>query len=282
MADNQSTIRPSSDESVPSDQFLQPALTILFHPRLDRVGSIAWLEPKAQLSRNEPEFIDDHGNRSPLQDPVISRRPVQLERLDSGNYSVRCDSAGQQVRVDGQRLVDPLGLTPDDLESGVVLEIADRVVLLWHLSRPRSPLPAQPDRADPMPSDMIGRNHLMLDVHDEIRRVATLDLPVLIRGESGVGKELVARAIHGHSRRKNKPFVSINMGAVSSGTALSELFGHRRGAFTGAGGGRDGYFGQADTGTLFLDEIVEASSEVQVMLLRAIETGEIRPIGAHG
>ncbi|MEM9493826.1 MAG: sigma 54-interacting transcriptional regulator, partial [Myxococcota bacterium] len=66
------------------------------------------------------------------------------------------------------------------------------------------------------------------------------------------------------------------------GTALSELFGHRRGAFTGAGGGRDGYFGQADTGSLFLDEIGEASSEVQVMLLRAIETGEIRPLGAHG
>ena len=280
MTHDQSTIRPRGDSRVLADRSLGPALTILFHPETDWIGDVAWLEPTTLLSRNEPEFVDVLGSRHTLEDPVISRRPTVLEALASGNYGIRCDSRGPQVLVDGHPLVEPLCMSPHDLARGVVLEIADRVVLLWHLAARPSPSAGAPTHSD-HDRRMIGRNHAMLGLRDEILRVAALDVSVLIRGESGVGKELVAQAIHGASARRDGPFVSVNMGAVLSSTAPSELFGHKKGAFTGAGASHDGYFAQAHGGTLFLDEIGESSVELQVMLLRAIETGEIRPLGAH-
>jgi two-component system nitrogen regulation response regulator GlnG len=102
---------------------------------------------------------------------------------------------------------------------------------------------------------------------------------VLIRGESGVGKELVARAIHQHSPRSRAPYVAVNIAAIPAEMAASALFGHARGAFTGAIGKSDGFFGQAERGTLFLDEIAEAPRRVQALLLRAVREGEIQAVG---
>jgi two-component system nitrogen regulation response regulator GlnG len=109
--------------------------------------------------------------------------------------------------------------------------------------------------------------------------VAPLSTPVLLRGETGTGKELVARALHEHGPRASKPFLSVNLAAVPPSLAAAELFGSRRGAYTGSVRDQRGYFALADGGTLYLDEVGEAPPEVQVMLLRALETGEIVPVG---
>ncbi|SDK68359.1 Transcriptional regulator containing PAS, AAA-type ATPase, and DNA-binding Fis domains [Methylophilus rhizosphaerae] len=120
----------------------------------------------------------------------------------------------------------------------------------------------------------------MYKVFDMVRRVAGTDIPVLIRGDSGTGKELVARAIHGESARNHAPFVAINCATLNAGILESELFGHVKGAFTGAVRDHQGLFGRAEGGTLFLDEIAELPYELQAKLLRVLETGEYLPVGA--
>ncbi|HZY62836.1 MAG TPA: sigma-54 dependent transcriptional regulator [Edaphobacter sp.] len=127
---------------------------------------------------------------------------------------------------------------------------------------------------------IIGRSKSFLRVLDQAARVAQHDTTVLIHGETGTGKELLARAIHHNSRRKNKPFVTINCGAIPKDLVESELFGYTRGAFTGAHTSRPGRIEQADGGTLFLDEIGELPLEAQVKLLRVLQQGEISKIGA--
>ncbi len=129
--------------------------------------------------------------------------------------------------------------------------------------------------------NIIGRNKEIRDLVDIVMQVAPSDISVLIYGESGVGKEVFARAIHGHSRRANRQLVSVNCGAIPEGILESELFGHKKGSFTGAVESRKGYFELADGGTLFLDEIAEMPLTTQVKLLRAIELQEFMPIGAE-
>jgi two-component system, NtrC family, nitrogen regulation response regulator GlnG len=111
--------------------------------------------------------------------------------------------------------------------------------------------------------------------------VTDLNVPVLIRGETGSGKELIAQAIHRCSPRRQQAFVSVNLGAIPKELAAAELFGARKGAFTGSVRDQKGFFLAADGGTLFLDEVGEAPPEVQVLLLRVLETGELYPVGAH-
>jgi DNA-binding NtrC family response regulator len=112
------------------------------------------------------------------------------------------------------------------------------------------------------------------------RRVALRSVPVLIEGESGAGKELVARAIHHASPRAKQPFIAVNCGAIPAGLVEAELFGHEKGAFTGADRARPGHFREADGGTLFLDELVDLPRAAQVSLLRALQEGEVVPVGA--
>ena len=114
-----------------------------------------------------------------------------------------------------------------------------------------------------------------------VRRVAPYDLSVMVTGESGTGKEMVARAIHYESRRADRPFITENCGALPDSLLESELFGYKRGAFTGAVEDRVGLFQQADGGTLFLDEIGETSPAFQVKLLRVLQEGEFRPLGSN-
>jgi two-component system NtrC family response regulator len=127
---------------------------------------------------------------------------------------------------------------------------------------------------------IIGRSKALLRVLEMTSRVALTDSIVLIRGETGTGKELLAKAIHQNSRRKSQPFVTINCGAIPANLLESELFGHRKGAFTGAAAAQKGRVETADGGTLFLDEIGELPLELQVKLLRLIQQGEIEKIGA--
>jgi len=128
--------------------------------------------------------------------------------------------------------------------------------------------------------DMVGDSAPMRALYDRIERVAPTQARVLILGENGTGKELVARAIHARSTRAQKAFVGVNCAAIPRELFESELFGHERGAFTGATSRRRGKFVRADGGTLFLDEIGEIPFELQPKLLRSIETGRIEPVGS--
>src|SRR5215831_3806274 len=130
-------------------------------------------------------------------------------------------------------------------------------------------------------TSIIGRTPKMLEVYRAIARVAPTDVPVLILGASGTGKELVARAIHDHSSRARMPFVPVNCGALPENILESELFGHEKGAFTGADSSRPGLFEAANGGTLFLDEISETRPGFQVNLLRAVQEQQIRRVGSH-
>lgn len=128
--------------------------------------------------------------------------------------------------------------------------------------------------------DLIVRGDGMRRVVSLGKRAAASNIPVLIEGESGVGKELIARAIQGESERAGKPFVTVNCGAIPENLVESILFGHEKGAFTGATDKRTGKFQEADGGTLFLDEVGELPLDAQVKLLRALQEGEIDPVGA--
>lgn len=129
--------------------------------------------------------------------------------------------------------------------------------------------------------NIIGRSQAIQDVLVRVARVAPTDAIVLITGESGTGKELIARAVHANSRRADKPFVTVNCAAISETLLESELFGHARGAFTGAVAARKGLFEEADGGTFFFDEIAETTMSFQAKLLRAIQEGEIRRVGEN-
>jgi DNA-binding NtrC family response regulator len=178
------------------------------------------------------------------------------------------------VEVDGRAVQAEHLCSAAEVECGAVLLLAGRIVLLLH---PMPPAP--PPEAERL--GLIGDSAAMAQVRADVHRVADLDVAVLLRGETGTGKELVARAVHRTSRRRNRSYLPVNMGAIPPALAAAELFGAARGAFTGADQRRAGYFSQADGGTLFLDEIGETPAEVQVLLLRALETGEVQPVGAE-
>jgi DNA-binding NtrC family response regulator len=139
---------------------------------------------------------------------------------------------------------------------------------------------ARTPAVDVPPRELIGRSPTMLAVYKQIARATDSMVPVLIIGESGTGKELVARALHRNSHRAARPFVAVNCGAIAETLLESELFGHVRGAFTGAVADAKGIFEQAQGGTVFLDEIGETVPALQVKLLRVLEEGEVRPVGA--
>jgi len=129
-------------------------------------------------------------------------------------------------------------------------------------------------------SGMVGGSDAIHEVLDMVAQVAPIDISVLVTGESGTGKELVAKALHQHSKRSHQPLVTVNCGAIPEGIIESELFGHKKGAYTDARGDRKGYFETANKGTIFLDEIGETPLETQVKLLRVLESGEFTPVGA--
>ena len=127
--------------------------------------------------------------------------------------------------------------------------------------------------------DIIGQSNKMREVFDLVEKVADCDSTILLNGETGTGKGLVATAIHQKSKRVNKPFISINCGAIPENLLESELFGHVRGAFTGATSSKQGKFELADGGTILLDEIGDMSSDLQVKVLKVLEEGEFEQVG---
>ncbi|MCJ8143068.1 nitrogen regulation protein NR(I) [Ancylobacter gelatini] len=150
------------------------------------------------------------------------------------------------------------------------------------LSEPKKPeaaLRSGGDETDNIP--LVGRSPAMQDIYRVLARLMQTDLTVMIAGESGTGKELVARALHDYGKRRNGPFVAINMAAIPRDLIESELFGHEKGAFTGANARSAGRFEQAEGGTLFLDEIGDMPMEAQTRLLRVLQQGEYTTVGGR-
>lgn len=258
-----------------------PALTILYHPDCRRVGERVLLNELASgkqvaLSRSELGFAAPGENRfRALEDPYLSRRPVVL-RHDAKTAQIVVESTGTPtaLMINGTLVEGERRLPAEDLERGAVFELGQRIVLILNL------MSAAPVDSRSTP-ELIGDSDGINRVRNEIETVAGLDLPVLLRGETGTGKELVARAIHQASKRHDQTFLGLNMGAITPSLAVSELFGAVKGAFTGAVRSQPGYFQRAHHGTLFLDEIGATPSEVQVMLLRVLETGEVQRVGTQ-
>jgi len=258
---------------------LVPALTIVSHPQAHRAGERFLLDAVAaghevSLSRNAPDFTrPGRALGVSLDDPFVSRRPVRFAAGPAGGVRLFIEPGGTPV-VAGAPVEGSAELTAEDLAAGIPLELAERVVVLLHLF----------DRAPGDASNalgMVGDSAGIRQLRAAIELVADLPVPVLIRGETGTGKELVARALHDRSPRRGGPFVSVNLGAIPRELAAAALFGSTKGAYTGATRDREGLFRGAHGGTLFLDELGEAPPEVQVMLLRVLETGELYPVGTE-
>jgi transcriptional regulator with AAA-type ATPase domain len=248
-------------------------IDVLAHPDLRRVGDRAvLLEDRAVIGREEPLFLPpnpDAGGRT-LDDPCISRRQFALTydrvarrfTVVSSTSTRRSlmffDAAGRELSSDGQ-----------DLEPGSLVAIGDRVLLA--LGVRLAPLPP--------PLGMTGRSAALDEVRTHVLAFARLERTVLIHGPTGAGKERVARALHRASARAAEPFVAVNCAALPEALMESELFGHVRGAFSGASGSRDGLFVEAHGGVLLLDEVGELSPSAQAKLLRVLQEQRIRPIG---
>ncbi|MEM1181081.1 MAG: sigma-54 dependent transcriptional regulator [Acidobacteriota bacterium] len=257
---------------------LVPGLVIVAHPDHVRIGEEVPLPQLRRgaaviLSRREPSFLPPTSEASPqpLAAAFLSRRGVELRADGAGGILITRGASPIALTVNGARLESQLRLKASDVERGSLCILAGRIALLLQ------PVPTL--RTSGVPRyGLVGHSVAIGRLRREIRAASLLQVPVLLRGETGTGKELVARAVHG-ARPNPGPYVTVNLGALVPNLAASELFGAVRGAYTGADRKRDGFFRRADGGTLFLDEIGEAPPEVQVMLLRTLETARVQPVG---
>ncbi|MEM6531071.1 MAG: sigma 54-interacting transcriptional regulator [Myxococcota bacterium] len=206
-----------------------------------------------------------------LRDPKVSRVHVELSIVGDG-IRVRDTESKNGIRYAGRRIeieVLPLGST---------IRIGDSFVTI--IPKPSTKSEDDAEFTDEVSyQSLLGASQPMRRLFHRLKKIESSLAPVLILGETGVGKELVAQAIHDASKRAEKPFVPFDCGAVPKELIESELFGHVRGAFTGADRDRSGVFEQANTGTIFLDEIGELAPELQTRLLRVLESGTLKRVG---
>ena len=254
-------------------------VTVIYHPELDRIGERAVLDGlgaglEEKLSRQVPELAaPGSGFGRPLADRRLSRSPIVLRPTPVG-IEIDRRQTSTRLSVDGCEVEDRFTVPESRLDDGVVLLLAGRIVLLLHRLDPVI------DASTPR-FDLVGESPTMARLRRDIVQIADLKVPVLLRGESGTGKELVARAIHEAGPRNGRPYLAVNMGAMPPTLAAAELFGAEKGAYTGAERRRTGFFQRAQGGTLFLDEIGETPLEIQALLLRALESGEVQPVGGE-
>ncbi len=206
----------------------------------------------------------DPGNDVVLADPFVSSHHLRLER-HVGRWRVRDLGSTNGTSIAGVRI------TEAELPEGAPIALGDAEIVLEAAS-PRARAPAF--------EGMISSEPAMRQVFDLVERVAPSDAAVTIFGETGTGKELVARALHHLSPRRERPLIPVNCSAIAETLIESELFGHERGAFSGADRLRKGAFEEADGGTIFLDEIGELPLGLQPKLLRTLELGEVKRVGA--
>jgi DNA-binding NtrC family response regulator/pSer/pThr/pTyr-binding forkhead associated (FHA) protein len=208
----------------------------------------------------------DPSNDVVLSDPFVSARHLRLDRRQ-GRWRLRDLGSTNGTLLGGMRV------TEVELPAGAPLELGDAEVVLELPGGPRSAPP-------PAFEGMVSGDPAMRQTFDLVERVAGADAAVTIFGETGTGKELVARALHRLSGRREAAFIPVNCSAIAESLIESELFGHEKGAFSGAERLRKGAFEEADGGTIFLDEIGELPLDLQPKLLRALELGEVKRVGA--
>ena len=212
-----------------------------------------------------PEGVN---NDLSLDDKKVSRHHFEICFTDNGYLLVDLQSTNGTF-LDGKRIERAYLATGSQIVAG------DSSVLFAPLDEE---IVVSPD-AEGFFAGMVGRSLKMRQIFGLLKKVAPMDVSVIITGETGTGKELVARAVHEHSQRRKGPFVVLDCGAIPENLIESELFGHERGAFTGADRAREGAFERAQGGTIFLDEIGELGTEMQPRLLRVLENREVRRVG---
>ncbi len=259
---------------------------------IDDDRSIRWVLEKA-LQRDEVEvrcFSSGEGVMAALElsQPDVVVSDIRMPGIDGLKLL-------QQVQEAYPELPVIIMTAHSDLESAVsafhsgafeylpkpfdVNEAVDQVRRAYR--HRQSVIGAKSSTSQPSHPEIIGEAPAMQEVFRAIGRLARSNITVLINGESGTGKELVAKALHRHSPRVNNAFIALNMAAIPKDLMESELFGHERGAFTGAQNRREGRFEQANGGTLFLDEIGDMPAELQTRLLRVLADGEFYRVGGH-
>ncbi len=272
---NAETIQTRSDPI--SDKSWQEAsilsLAIIWHSDHERIGALAPLvfdkKEAVNLSRLTPNFLD---NNIALLDPHISRSPIQIKRINNDQFIFTPSKGKMEAIVNGKLLDETRRFHIKDMGNEIIIMLSNKVILSMFYA------PARQIKDDE-DYGLLGISRSINDAKNMIARTAETDVPVLIKGETGTGKELVAQGIYKASKRKNKPIVSVNMATIAPSLSGAELFGVKKGAFTGAIHDSKGLFEQADKGTLFLDEIGDTPAEVQPMLLRVLETGELKRTG---
>ncbi len=248
-------------------------LTIVWHPDPARVGEqcIATTDV-LELSRYLPVFQRPGQQQLPIGYSGVSRESVHITRDRDDSLHIRPPNSRMAMEVNGVAIDGPVTLQREQVAGGAMLGLGRAVLVCLHWMRC---LP----KDNPVPG-LIGVGGAAVATRDLIRQVAATDAPVLLLGETGTGKEVVARAIHALGRRAAKPMVAVNMATLNESLAAADLFGAAKGAYTGAQAARGGLFAEAQDGTLFLDEIGNTPASVQPMLLRVLETGDYRPLGA--
>jgi DNA-binding NtrC family response regulator len=203
-----------------------------------------------------------------LDDPLVSRLHARLDVEDT-EYILRDLGSTNGTRVGGVRIRQAC------LDDGSLIELGGTRMRFRIFDEPFEIELARDDRF----LGLVGRSVAMRELFALLERVAPTEAAVILEGETGTGKDLVARAIHASSKRADKPFVVLDCAAIPASLIESELFGHEKGAFTGATAARAGVFERADGGTVFLDELGELAVELQPKLLRCLETGELTRVG---
>ncbi|MEX0431457.1 nitrogen regulation protein NR(I) [Spiribacter insolitus] len=257
---------------------------------VDDDRSIRWVLKKA-LERDGLSAVDFETGEEALMalerdQPDVLITDIRMPRLDGLTLMGRFHEHAPELPVIVMTAHSDLDAAVSAYEGGAFeylpkpFDVEEAVDLVRRAAAAaRSSAPSESSRED-MP-EIIGEAPAMQEVFRAIGRLSRSNITVLINGESGTGKELVAGSLHRHSPRAGKPFIALNMAAIPRDLMESELFGHEKGAFTGAHQVRRGRFEQADGGTLFLDEIGDMPAELQTRLLRVLADGEFYRVGAH-
>jgi DNA-binding NtrC family response regulator len=262
--------RPSSGDGRPTDALADQHGPVV--PERVRVVVISGADRGRELVLERGTYFvgKADGCDLVLADGAVSRRHLQLV-VDKDGILVRDLGSKNGSFLRGVRFAE---LT---LGAGEVITIGETEL---RFTGPRAPA-LEPSSAQSF-GPLVGRSLAMRELFGVLERLVASDAPVLIEGETGTGKELCAQAIVARGRRRERPFVVCDVGASTPTLIESELYGHLRGAFTGADRDRQGVFERADGGTLFLDEVGELEAAAQPRLLRALERGQVKPLGASG
>ncbi|MEQ3697478.1 MAG: sigma 54-interacting transcriptional regulator [Pseudomonadales bacterium] len=270
MSDSTLTIDLDVSQSIAHHDI--PTCTIIWAHRPELVGAQLNVSTTRQLGRGFAEFKHLDGRQVLIDDPYLSRTGFNTSYRESQGLTIDRGDCKQDIDIDGVRLEQSMLLSSDVLTRGTPLIWGNRLVLLFHFRNS-----ATSDIG--VLHDILGVSECIQSAKQSILNLRVDSRSVLITGPSGTGKELIAQALHKESTRSDQPIVSVNISAIAPELVASELFGHKKGAFTGADRDNKGLFEKAHRGSLFLDEIGDASDKTQMALLRALEYGEIQPVG---